>query len=307
MFYIVGVGRSGTSLLQSILSSHSKIAIPPETGFMRENILKFARQKSISHVNLTESNSKVRRLLSSINFELPKEFKNEFDFYDLVLNIYKKEQNKCIIGDKDPRLVEFIHAVSILYPSTKFIHLIRDPRDILQSKKNADWSKNRPIWYHIFANYIQLKLGEYQGKKLKDAYYLVIYEELLNDSEQIISSLCKFLGIKFESRMLNFQDKAKELISEEEMQWKKETMGPLLKNNTGKWKGKLSDWEVALTERLCVQSFKLGGYGVSNIYKKLTVTLKLKVVLTQGGLIALGYMYFLFRILSQKILIAWKY
>lgn len=307
-FFIVGVGRSGTSLLQSILSSHSKICIPPETAFVRENILSVKRQPGFTEREIESANKKVQRILSASSVELPKSFSDEPDFYHSLFKMYCEEQNKEIVGDKDPRLIEFIEAVSMLFKDAQFIHLVRDPRDVLLSKKKAEWSKGKPSWYHTFANYVQLKMGERQGRKLSvDQYLTITYESLLASPENIIEKLCVFLDAEFEVSMLSFQDKAKELVSEDEKQWKKETMGPLLKDNTGKWKGKLSDWEIALTERLCKQAFSLGGYQFSGSYNNLSSFQKITVSLTVQLLQLLGCFYIPYRLYSQKLIVAWKY
>lgn len=307
-FFIVGVGRSGTSLLQSILSSHSKICIPPETGFIRENVLSRKKTNDFTREQLISANKKAKRILSALPDKLPQTFLNELDFYHSLLELYLSSQNKELAGDKDPRLVEFIAAVSMLFPAAQFIHLVRDPRDVLLSKKNAEWSRNRPGWYHIFANYIQLRLGEWFGKKLpKDKYLVITYENILSAPESTVTKVCDFLSVNFEKEMLSFQDKAKELVSEEEKQWKKETMGPLLKNNTGKWRGKLTDREVALTELLCEQAFNIGGYKKSDSMRRLSFVeknwLKFITLVLKGG----GIFYMMYRLISQKTLVKWKY
>jgi hypothetical protein len=308
-FFIVGVGRSGTSLLQSILSSHSKICIPPETGFVRKNIFSFQRIKAFNKEGILSENENLKRLNKNMS-EIAswKTFKNEIDFYTIIVENYRLQQNKEIAGDKDPRLIEFIPALKQCFPETKIIHLVRDPRDVLLSKKKAQWSKSKPSWYHIFANYIQLRIGERAGKKiLEEKYCVITYENLLANPEKVLLEICSYLGVEFEDSMLSFQNKAKELVSEEEKQWKKETMGPLLKNNTGKWKGKLKTWEVALTEKLCDEAFQIGKYVKSDAFSGLVFKEKVKVLGLYTILKLVGIAYMSFRIWSQKVLVLWKY
>jgi hypothetical protein len=303
-FFIVGVGRSGTSLLQSILSSHSKIRMPPETGFLRNAFFSFTKHEDFTFERFIGLYPRLERFSETVFGNLSRPFSDELSFYCTILNA----SNEQIIGDKDPRLIEYIGGTSKMFPEAKFIHLIRDPRDVLLSKKKAQWSKGRPSWYHIFANYVQLKLGEWQGRQLPaDKYLIITYEDLLNAPEDTVAEICGFLNVNFEQQMLSFQEKAKELVSEEETQWKKETMGPLLKNNTGKWKGKLAYWEVALTEKLCKQAFKIGNYKSSGSYRNLSFVQKMNVSLLSLLLRGFGSIYIPYRLWSQKILVAWKY
>lgn len=307
-FFIIGVGRSGTSLLQSILSSHSNICIPPETGFARKNILGWKKHREFSINEIESVNEKLKRAISGMSNNIPNSFSDELVFYRSLLETYSENQQKEITGDKDPRLIEFITSVSKLFPQPKFIHLVRDPRDVLLSKKKAQWSKDKPTWYHIFANYIQLKIGEKQGNQIsKTNYEVFIYEDILRRPETTISGICEFLGVSFEKTMLSFQKKAEELVAEDEKQWKKETMGPLLKDNTGKWKGELKPWEIALTEKMCEQAFEIGYYEKSGTFRKLSFISKLKVSLLGLLLRGLGSLYIPYRLWSQKILVAWKY
>src|SRR5690554_5682840 len=154
---------------------------------------------------------------------------------------------------------------------------------------------------------MQLKLGQREGQKIKDNYLVVCYEELLSDAARTVSTICDFLGVNFEQEMLSFQETANKLVSEEEKQWKKETMGPLLKYNTGKWQGKLNDWEVALTELLCTEAFSIGGYKKSEAYNNLSFLERMKVNTLFLILKSLGMVYMPFRLYSQKILVKWKY
>jgi len=307
-FFIIGVGRSGTSLLQSILSSHSKIAIPPETGFVRHNLLSWQKSANLTVKNYLKKNDKLGRVDGIWEKYKGKEYQTDRDFYSCFLERYVERKGKSIAGDKDPRLVEFIDAVSDLFPNAKFIHLVRDPRDVLLSKKKAEWSKGKPNWYHIFANYLQLKMGERQGQNLpEDQYLLITYESLLAAPENTIEKLCTFLDVEFEESMLSFQDKAKELISEKEKQWKKETMGPLLKDNTGKWKGELNDKEIALTELLCKQAFSIGKYEYNDAFSRLSLFKKCWVYALAAILKGSGFFFMLYQLISQRILVKWKF
>lgn len=308
MFFIVGVGRSGTSLLQSILASHSKIDLPPETGFVRQNILSWEKNTDLTVGEYIVKNAKLNRLKEVLEGYKEKTYQTDIDFYTTFSENYVDSMKKSLVGDKDPRLIEFIAATSILFPEARFIHLVRDPRDVLLSKKKAEWSKGKPGWYHVFANYVQLKMGEWQGQKLSEGQYLSItYEDLLAAPKKTVEKVCAFLNVEFEESMLSFQDKAKELVSDEEKQWKKETMGPLLKNNTGKWKGKLTDKEVVLTEELCKQAFRIGKYAKSNASDKLSfsekIWLAIQILLLKGS----GQIYMWGRLFGQQMLVRWKY
>lgn len=275
--FIVGVGRSGTSLIQSMLAAHSKVAFPPETSFLRRFVTKgiiskkykrYGLEKSIcflekdAHFKRTKLNAeKLFKQVSKLGVV------TDGAVYRSMLVDMVTREGKSNYGDKDPRAVEFLGLIRNTLPGVHVVHVIRDPRDVLASKKKAAWSRKYGILRHVFANRVQLKMGKLLGPKLfGDRYHEVIYERILENPEDELRKLCEGLGLCFEPSMLNFWESAKKLVSKEEIEWKKETLGPLLRNNQGKWKDILTDLEVALTEILCGSSFDVGGYRYS--YRK---------------------------------------
>lgn len=288
-FFIVGVGRSGTSLLQSMLAAHSKLAFPPESSFLRRygavgRISRMARVSSCSDiVEYLEADSRLQR----IDVSLPDVVEaaaqagplDDFSVYRSLLSAYAKSVGKPHVGDKDPRLIEYLDILRAAYPAADVIHIIRDPRDVLASKKKADWSRNHGTLRHVFAYRAQINCGRSRGRKLfGPRYHEVVYESLLASPEQELRALCSRLGIDFETAMLEFSDAAKTLVAPDEMGWKQETMGPLLKNNAGKWRNTLSNWEVALVERCCDMAMRQFNYAPSGVSSNLSVGRRAQVL-----------------------------
>jgi len=270
MLYIVGVGRSGTSLLQSMFASHASITFMPETGFLR----KYASGHVLNLLYVRSGISAVVRKLANDNafartgLEINSLVQQAvYSRHDLDNAIYLQMVNRYLetgsrfVGDKDPRMIEFMPLLASLSNDIFVINIIRDPRDILLSKKTAAWSRHGHIWKHIFANRIQLRLGRFWGPRLfGDKYVEVLYEDLITCPSEVLSSLCDQINIPFDSAMLSFNNAAKKLVSFDELSWKKETMGPLICNNKEKWRTQLSDKEILLTELCCKEAFVVGGY-----------------------------------------------
>jgi hypothetical protein len=270
MVFIVGVGRSGTSLLQSMLHSHPNVCFVPEINFIRRFLAtddldrNWERDRNDVISRLT-SDELISRLglgpdrISAILQSLDDHFSSRSLYLQLLSAFCQQENTKDDIqwvGDKDPRSVEFLPTLHHYFPDARILHIIRDPRDVLASKKKAEWSKDRSTLRHIFANRVQLKLGRRQGRELfGSAYIEFAYEELITDAAAVLSRVCAFLQIEFSPAMLEFSESSEIFVSQEEMQWKKETLGPLLSTNAGKWKGSLTPWETVLTERVCKEAF----------------------------------------------------
>lgn len=287
--FIVGVGRSGTSLLQSMLAAHSQIAFPPETAFMRRYVARGAITGELDRKGtgavadmlagdeyFQRTSLDARELVQRVG---EKGHITDGAVYREMLRVAADRQEKARAGDKDPRSVEFLGLVLRVLGNCHVVHVIRDPRDVLASKKKAEWSRGRGILRHVFANRLQIKMGRADGPRLfGKRYQEVIYEKLLEKPDEELRKLCEGLGVDYEPSMLDdFGQSARRLVSEKEMSWKKETLGPLLVNNHGKWKNSLNDREAALVELVCKEHFAAGGYEKSGCIKNLPLGEKLKL------------------------------
>lgn len=270
--FVVGVGRSGTSLVQSMLAAHSQVAFPPEMQFVRRYLGRgrLARAHAGGGVavvrNVLEADDRVGRLglhldrvLSRYAGTVPF---SEADLYETLLTAYAETQGKPRAGDKDPRCVEFLPLLARHWPAAHVVHVIRDPRDVLASKKKAAWSRHRSVLVHVFANRVQLRAGRRDGPRLfGPRYHEVVYEELLARPEAVLRDLTGRLGLAYEEGMLEFGGAAEALVSADELAWKRETLGPLLAANAGKWRRELSPWEAVLAELVCREGMPAAAAG----------------------------------------------
>ncbi len=278
--FIIGVGRSGTSLLQSMLHAHSKFIFLPETQFLRKYVLRHSPYQKLNNTDKETLREKLKKdeQFSRTKIRPESIIENSKTLIDCYWNLLSgsKQKETRYFGDKDPRLIDYLSELNIIFPSSKIVHIIRDPRDVILSRTKADWSKNRPFFMQIFMYRTQLERGRRAGKKLfKSNYYELYYEDLIENPVETLEGLCKFFDVPFEKKMLEFGNAAKDLVDAKEMQWKKETLGPLLNNNKDKWKTKLTNDQVYLIQEICSRSF------ISHPYEKIDVTPGFKVILSR--------------------------
>lgn len=278
---IVGVGRSGTSLLQSMFAAHPAVAFLPETSFLRrfvahkklQSLYEYQGEQAVvdalsSDENFTRTGMDAEKLVFEA-FERGRQL--DEGVYLAMLEAFRNERESWI-GDKDPRAIEYLPLLKSVLPDAHIIHIFRDPRDVLVSKKKAEWSKSGHVWKHIFANRVQFEIGRREGDALfGDSFHEVSYEDLLSSPELVLKKLCGDLEIPFDEQMLCFGDAAKKLVSKEELSWKKETLGPLLSSNKEKWRTELSVKEILLTEMSCGDALRLGKFRRAQRVSKLGV------------------------------------
>ncbi|MHA1384508.1 MAG: sulfotransferase family protein [Candidatus Helarchaeota archaeon] len=270
IIFIIGVGRSGTTLLMSTLNAHSRICFPPETMFLKHYLCRpkvhkiFAKDKR-RFFNLLNKDSNFKRLGMKAE-NIIESLNNEFslkEYYQTMLGKYASAKNKILVGDKYPRNLELLPEIKYLFPDAIIIHIIRDPRDVILSRMKTWWGVRRNLIAHIGITREMLKLASEQGRKLFNKnYYELRYEDLLKNPEDKLQDICNLLEINYEPNMLNFQKSASEIIQKDELSFKARNLESLIRNNTNKWKKEMNKFKVILIESGCRSNMKKYNYSL---------------------------------------------
>lgn len=260
--FIVGVGRSGTSLLQSMLHTHEKIFFTPERQFIRRyysSSLKRNRFKRLKIEEIVELISFDKRYSNIDAAVIRKEilnWKRDGNYIGKMLSLSIGLQDITYIGEKDARNIDYLNILRSV-ANSKTIHIYRDPRDVILSKSKASWSKGKGWFVNSLVGRIQLFNFKFNGK----ACYELSYESLLSDPSLQLKKVCDFLDLSFDSKMLSFQESAKSiLISDTEMSFKQKNFSDLDRKNFNKWKVELSSFSVFVTECLYFHWMVTKGY-----------------------------------------------
>ena len=123
-----------------------------------------------------------------------------------VFQISCRRARKSRWGDKTPRYVTDISRLHRVFPGAKFVHIIRDARDVCLSLRQA-W---RHTWHYSAEYWSQtVRAGVAQGQSIGMDFYLeVAYEDLVRQPEPMLRRICAFLGEDFEPKMLEFHRQA---------------------------------------------------------------------------------------------------
>jgi len=280
LFFIIGVGRSGTTLLQCMLNAHPEIGLPVETHFVRKYVVDEARgrmQRKISWDDIMNQ-FRVDTDLARLNIDIQGVLepfingKKSFTYKDMfleLLRIYSQRVEKEIIGEKDPANTPFLYEIYTAYPDAIIIHIIRDPRDVVLSRSKTYWGKNRSFWSHVLEYKRLLHKARKLGRLLFNEHYIeILYENLIANPRKELGVICEKLGISFHDDMLRYYEKAEEIVTEQEMEWKKNIFKPLLQNNTQNWRSGLEKWQIIVIEGACEEPFAELGYELSGFSKK---------------------------------------
>ena len=205
-----------------ILASHSRLSIPPETWY-------FLRLGELLQIKRTLTPSEIDRVIQimtthyrwpDLNYDAS-EFRLQAtaleapylrDVVELPYQKHLSQTRKSRWGDKTPGYIAILSDLATLFPGAKFIHLIRDGRDVAKSFQSLRWSGR---WLHD--NFQEwLEAMDYNEKwarsTLSTQIFQVRYEDLVFDVETTTRKICQFLGEEFEPGMLLWRERIDELV-----------------------------------------------------------------------------------------------
>lgn len=273
IFFVLGTSRSGTTLLQSMLNSHSKITIPPETHFFygRDYLDKELSGKDIDEQQKLIDfwyNHKTRMRDLGLDVETVKAYCSDLnlsspdELFNLQLTMYRIEREKEIVGEKTPRHIRHVDEILNVFPKAKIISLFRDPRATALSELKAYFgSPSVIVTTKRWREYVQ-KHFELQKRIPTEQYKMVRYCDLIQFPEQTLQEITRHIGVEFEPEMLEYhnRDGEEKGFAPGEHSWKQETLEPLKKNKNRYWKEQLTGWQIALVENVAGEWLNKMGY-----------------------------------------------
>ena len=197
--FICGVGRSGTSLLQSMLNAHPDVCFPPETHFFR----RYVAGRGEPAVGAREPEAVLAELRVDLDFAragvaAESLFEGGGERLDPV-EAYRRLLSRLAPGRAARResatrtraTSSSLPELAESFPGALILHVVRDPRDVLLSRTRAAWSAERPWWTHPLVYHEQVRRGRRQGRLLfGDNYVEVCYEELISHPEDVLYRIC---------------------------------------------------------------------------------------------------------------------
>ena len=258
--FAVGCPRSGTTLLQRMLDHHPMLAIANDTHFIPKVV-------DPEGADVRLSPEMVDRVLAYHRFPrlgLPEASvrlaaARSETYAQFVSSLYAEfgaRRGKPLAGEKTPDYVRYLPLLGRLFPWARFIHLIRDGRDVALSAvqwarphkgpgRFAMWEEEPvavcALWWRW-----QVSAGRSNGIELGPLYHEVRYEQLVADPAGTASRLCRFVDLPFSPKMLAFH--AGKTKDEPGLSAKKAWLPPT--QGLRDWRTQMIERDVALFEAL---------------------------------------------------------
>lgn len=270
-FFIVGNPRSGTTLLNFILSSHPRLYVPAETGFVPFLLKDFSAELSPDDLrSLLERIGRLNRAWSGMVADIPALYAAlpEPRLAYVLDTLYRRkaaEYGALRWGDKTPSYVLYIPALNEIFPTAQFVHLIRDGRDATLSAQEK-WGRRR--WYmdnyYLLKNWVRcVKRGQAAGRKLDPSRYLEVrYENLVRDPEPEIRRICEFLEEDLHADMLDHTRFAHRQIRPG---GHVEVREPISTASVRRWETQMSAFDRKVADRVAGRTLSSLGYQLANL------------------------------------------
>lgn len=305
--FIIGLGRSGTTLLMNILNANEEITALPEIRFFNffytgwknkktftKNDIEDIRTYLLSYGQKAKNSPyiwKENELYENLHADKALTFKAIYSCFYSSIALKNSTKQSRIIFDKNPINTIFISEIMQVFPEARFIFMVRDPRANYLSRKQK--IINTPeIFFNAYRwnRYNQYALN--LQKKIPEKFILLRYEDLVTNTEAEIRRMAAVFGFSYDPDMLNFHRSIK-ASKEIEALVENDTTG-LLKEKFEKlsrpvnttrlesWRTELSEKEIGIIDSICGKTARQLGYDLpvvpkTNIFKRIKGNLKCNI------------------------------
>jgi len=212
---VLGVRRSGTTLLRVMLDRNPELAVPDESYFVPQ----LARRHR-TPVDPAAFVDDLRRLPTLVEWNLsPASVQARLgpgmttgEAIAAVFAAYAAARDKARWGDKTPLYMQHLGVLERLFPDARYVHLIRDGRDAALSFLSVPAGLMTEGWGHPqdaagFASQwaTEVAAARALGACVGQArYHELRYEALVADPEGELRAVCAFAELEFDPAMLDY-------------------------------------------------------------------------------------------------------
>jgi hypothetical protein len=275
--FVIGVARSGTTMLRYMLCGHPRIYIPPESNF----IPRFFRKRPTEELTRDRALRILEQVRSYGTFWRdwredpldPRELVDGLDrltpaaLIDALYGRYARQYGAERWGDKSTIYPSWIELFVQMFPTCKIVHVIRDARDVTVSSLDA---YRGPRFFYMDPYYAsrmwreRLTAGLAVGRRLPpERYHEIRYEDLTADPEHRVRELCAFLDEEFHPAMLSPDKEA--LKHYHSFGIHQRVRGQVTTARSGRWRRDLSPADQRLVQRVAGGLLSELGYPVEDL------------------------------------------
>jgi hypothetical protein len=271
--FLICSERSGSNLITKILDAHPRICGPFPSHMIRTLALNINNYGDLNVDRnwrvLLEDTAEllehgIAKWKTSFSAEQLAQEIRARTLDSLIRFVYEAEagaNGKNRVFVKENHTYTFLSYLVAHFPASKYVFLVRDPRDMALTWKEAPSAHGA-----VKSAARQWKEDQRRGLVaygfLKDLGNIILirFEELVGDTENTVREVCRFLGVEYSPAMLEFH--SKEIVGENaaRMSGWEDLRQPIIRDNFNLYKTKLSETEIRFVETLCREEMSFFGY-----------------------------------------------
>ena len=210
---ILGVGRSGTTLLRVMLDRNSELAIPYETFFVPQLAHRHGRR-----LQLDQFLDDLGRLRTLYDWGIrPEDVRPRLregmttsEAIGAIFETYAERQGKQRWGDKTPLYMQQLPLLERLFPEAIWVHLVRDGRDaalsfleLPEGFSGKTWAQPRTVAQFAARWRTEILAARRLGRHSGARYFELRYEDLVAEPERELHRICEHGALPWEPGMLD--------------------------------------------------------------------------------------------------------
>ncbi len=195
---------------------------------------------------------------------------------------YAERQGKPRWGDKTPAYMLSVQRIGRTLPESRFVHLIRDGRDVALSQRARALNEQPPPAEQAERWVKRIRKSREQAQTLKGARYVEArYEDLVRDPEPTLRRICEFIDLEWDPGVLSYHERAAERLTEmagelraegthatQQAGYRIDNHAPTTKppdpSKLDKWRREMSEEDVAAYEGVAGPMLEELGYEVTS-------------------------------------------
>jgi hypothetical protein len=266
---VLGVRRSGTTLLRVMLDRSSQLAIPDESYFVPQ--LAARHRGPIDAASFVDD---LRRIPTLVEWGVDPARVGERlqdrmapgDAIAAVFETYAADRGKERWGDKTPMYMQYLPLLVELFPPAQFVHIVRDGRDVARSFLampegivTKTWAHPRSVPDFACEWRTEVEAARRLGARVGPKRYLEVrYEALVAEPERELRAICGFAALPFEPELLRHSEDAA-ASSRPHQQSLRRPLTPGIRD----WRKELSPADAAAFEDVAGELLEAFGYELS--------------------------------------------
>jgi len=272
--FVVGMPRSGTTLLSSLLDAHPDLVIAPETHYFTRcwtgepirthddadrMLNRLDQQPGVHDMDLSDEEwDTIRGRVQAHGTP------THGDVLRVLLETFASRMEAPAWGEKTPDHLRFVPEMHRQFPEAVFVAIIRDPRDVILSLKGLPWSRNTlPEQAWTWRRYAARTVQYHQD--YADRFFGLRYEDLITNPGGTLRELCAFLGMPFRASMLELEEQAARPFDAGREPWKQKSGRQIDASNREKWRTQMPESERVLVELIVGHWLTDYGYAQSPV------------------------------------------